>query len=133
MSQVEARLNIEVQTELLNVLHVVLLVLACDQFEVIARLRWQSELQEALNLDVGLGLLWTLHCDEAGTALLIIGAFLLDLIAKALFGGKGGHGEFVDLIHLHRLHLIKLKRPLDQLELWLGLEHENCFFVGDAK
>ena len=64
--------------------------------------------------------------------MLIISALLLDLITKALFGGKCGHGEFVDLIHIHCLHLIKLKRPLDQLELWLGLEHENCFLIRDA-
>ena len=83
----------------MDILHVVLLVFAGDQFEIVARLGWNAEMLEALNFDVGLGLLWTLHCDEAWTALLIISAFLLDLIAKALFGGKGGNGEFVDLIY----------------------------------
>ena len=106
-----------------------LLILASDQLKIIARLRRQSVLLEALNLDVGLGLFRAFNCDEAGTALLIICSFLLNLISKALLGGKCGHGQLVNLVNLQRRHLIKLKRPLNQLELWLGLKHENSFFV----
>ena len=133
MVKVKPGLNVELQTELLDILNVVLLILAGYQLKVIPLLKRKSILRLAFDFDVGLGLFGAFDRDEVWTTLLIVRAFLVDLIPKTLVCRVSWQRKLVDLINLHRCELIEFFRPLDEFELWLGLEHEDCLSIGDAE
>ena len=95
-------MQVKIKAEVLDVLHVVLLVVTSDELEVVPGFLRQV-VRIALNLDVGLRLLGALDLDEAGTALLVLRALLLDLVAQPILGGIRWHWNFVHLVHHKRV------------------------------
>ena len=108
-----------------------LLVVAGDELQFVLGLS-RLVICTTPNLDVRLGLLRALHCDERGAALVIVGSPLMYLVPEAIFRLKSRHRKPVYAIDLHGLGCIELSRSLHQLELGLGLQHEYYFFVCDT-
>ena len=109
--KLKLRLQVELQTEFLYVFNVVLDVLAYNELQVVAHLLRQR-ISGTSDFNVGLSLLGALNCDEIRAALLVIGAFLLDLITKTFLGGKGRNRQLVDLVNLHWRHVVELFRAV---------------------
>lgn len=129
--QVNDWLQVEVQTERLNVFHVVLLVVTSYKLEIVS-LFLRHRVLAALDLYVGLGLLGTLNLDEIRGALFFVRCFL-DLVSQSFIGRVSGHRHFIDLINAQRVHPIELSGSSNKLELRLGFNKEDCLPIRDTQ
>lgn len=60
------------------------------------------------NFDVRLSLFGALDSNESRTTVHIVGSLLLNLVSQSLFCCECWYWNLVNLIYLHRWHLIKL-------------------------
>ena len=126
-------MQIKFQSQLLNVFHVVLNIFAGNKLKIILSFHVQYILFCAFYLNIRLSLFRALDSDERRTGLFIVRTFLLNLIAETFFCVVCWYWQFINLIHLHWRHLIKLSWSLQKFELRLSLKHENSSFIGHTK
>lgn len=98
--QWDSGLQIKTETEVLDVLHIVLLVVARDKLKIILLLR-RHVLSITFNLDVRLCLFWALQSNEIRTILIKICALLVNLVPESVLRCICRHRQSINLINLH--------------------------------
>ena len=89
-----------------------LTVFTRNEFHFVLALLWQV-IPVTLYLYKWLCLLGALDGNETRTALVIVRAFLVDLVSKAILSDESRNWHPIDSINLHRLHGIEFDWTLE--------------------